>query len=307
MSSGPRVSILMATLNCVEYIERTIATVTDQSFEDWELIVMDACSTDGTVEAIQGLAHPNIRLHVEPDEGVSHAWDKAMRLARGDYLLLLCGQDGYHDPDWLKTCVDTMDGDGEVSLVWGVPAHLLGEGGELVPGGWWSVYVKDQELLAAHQKQGWLQQWLSTGCTFPDGNMCIRREVYVSCVPAYRPGSRVMDMLHQFFYNFVSRGYMPWGVGRIVSFSRTHEGQLSAVLAHQMRLSVHDYTRRVRRHRARLLADELEHVFRDGAGQTVSVLPPLSGRVTMEHLLIRDQDGNLVDGTELFLAAFPAD
>jgi glycosyltransferase involved in cell wall biosynthesis len=126
--SKPRISIVMATLNSVKFINSAIDSVIRQNYDKWELIVMDGGSTDGTIEVVKNYKHPNIYLFSEHDHGSYEAFLKGFDRARGDYLMCLTSSDGYLDEDWLRLCVDVLDSDSEVSLVWGIPAYCTEDG-----------------------------------------------------------------------------------------------------------------------------------------------------------------------------------
>ncbi|MEO2002533.1 MAG: glycosyltransferase [Candidatus Poribacteria bacterium] len=297
MSPSPRVSIIVPTLNCAPYIEETIASVLEQSLADWELLVFDACSTDGTPDAISRPGHPNIRVYVERDEGVAHAWDKGVHRASGDYVMLLCGGDGYRIPTWLQMCVDVMDIDSEVSLVWGVPSYSQeADHRDVLVVSPWDIYLGDSSVLQARQKTQWFWHWLRTASGFPDGNMCVRRGILLQCMPSYRLGTHVGDRLREFYFNFNSRGFLPYGLGAVATFASMPEDRLSTVREPEIRLGMHDYLRWVRRYREQLLEDRIQHVYRDGAGVPIGAIPPLKGRITLEDLLLATADGQLVDG-----------
>ncbi len=139
MSDHPRVTVIMATLNAETHVAESVDAVMDQTCESWELLVMDGLSTDRTTDIIRGYNSSRIRLVEETDDGVAHAWDRAINVARGDYVLFLCASDVYTDAGWLEACVDVMDTDPEVSLVWGLSAISDEEGGAV--GEIWSRVV----------------------------------------------------------------------------------------------------------------------------------------------------------------------
>lgn len=126
----PRISIISPILNVERYIAQTIESILQQSFQDWELLVMDGASTDGTLNIVRGYAQkdPRILVHSDPDEGVAHAADKGFRLARGEFVTLMCGQDGFLDHHWLKRCTEVFDGDPAVSLVWALSKMMSDDG-----------------------------------------------------------------------------------------------------------------------------------------------------------------------------------
>lgn len=126
--SKPKISIVMPTLNSVKFVRQAIDSVLRQSFDGWELVVMDGGSTDGTLEVVASFGHPNIHLFSESDEGSYHAFIKGFDRSCGEYLMGLPSSDGYLDDDWLRLCVDALDSDSEVSLVWGIPASCTEDG-----------------------------------------------------------------------------------------------------------------------------------------------------------------------------------
>jgi glycosyltransferase involved in cell wall biosynthesis len=90
----PRVSIVMPTYNRIDTIGRAIASVRDQTFQDWELIVVDDGSTDGTCDLVAGV-DPRVRLIVQENQGVAGARNAALATARGDLVAFLDSDDAW--------------------------------------------------------------------------------------------------------------------------------------------------------------------------------------------------------------------
>ena len=61
-SMNPRVSIILPTYNGKKYIRESIDSILKQSFTDWEFIVVDDCSTDGTAEILKEYADSCVRI-----------------------------------------------------------------------------------------------------------------------------------------------------------------------------------------------------------------------------------------------------
>ena len=264
----PRVSIVTATLNAERFLAETLDTVVRQTLCEWELLIMDAGSTDSTLDIVAGYDRPNIRVFEEPDEGVPQAWDRGIDRAAGDFVLFLCSSDGFLDDDYLRRCVQIMDDDVEVSLVWGIPVRCDEDGSNH------QAFGLHPATIEHYQKDGWILLWLATGTDVPDFNMCVRRPVLRSCMTPYLPGTRVTDKFQEFLYNFNTRGYMPYGLTTAPAYSRDHPQRLSDEprirAAH--RLGVGDYMRKGRRYRRRLDRGELTHYFRDGMGDVIGRL-----------------------------------
>jgi len=90
----PLVSFVIASRNMGSQLPRAVASVLSQTYGDIELIVMDGGSQDGTVEYLQGIADPRLQWRSEEDGGLTFAWNKALKLAQGEWLLFL-GADDY--------------------------------------------------------------------------------------------------------------------------------------------------------------------------------------------------------------------
>lgn len=84
-----RLSIITINYNNCEGLQKTIKSVVSQSFRDFEWIVIDGGSTDGSKELIERYAQ-YMAYHVsEPDRGIYHAMNKGIIQAKGEYCLFL--------------------------------------------------------------------------------------------------------------------------------------------------------------------------------------------------------------------------
>jgi len=147
-SELPLVSVLCAIRNDVRFIRETLDSVIRQNYTNWELIVLDGASTDGTVEIVKEFAqkYPNIIFHSEADDGQWQALDRALTLAKGQYIMQVCGQDGYLNNDWMARCVEVFLKKPEISLVWGIPFDMS-EGGELLgPHYAYATFLRDSKF-----------------------------------------------------------------------------------------------------------------------------------------------------------------
>lgn len=93
MSPGvPRVSIVLPTYNRRDTIRRAVDSVLAQRFDDWELLVVDDGSTDGTGEMVANV-DPRIRLFVQENQGVGGARNTGLAAARGSLVAFLDSDD----------------------------------------------------------------------------------------------------------------------------------------------------------------------------------------------------------------------
>lgn len=99
-------TLITVTFNAEGTLERTLRSVERQTHRDFQHIIMDGASTDGTLRMAQAYAQRNDGLAIEvvsePDQGLYHAMNKALRRAMGDYVVFLNAGDCLHAPDTLE-------------------------------------------------------------------------------------------------------------------------------------------------------------------------------------------------------------
>ena len=114
----PRVSVVVPSYNNASFIEATMDSILAQTFEDFELVVADHSSVDGTWELLQRYAaDPRVRLlRTEAGGGAPRNWGRVTDAARGELVKLVCGDDVIY-PDCLSRQVEAMDANPSVVLV----------------------------------------------------------------------------------------------------------------------------------------------------------------------------------------------
>ena len=95
----------MFTKNGMPFVREAVASLEAQAFDDYELVVQDAVSTDGTLEFLRELRLPDIRLASEHDSGLGDAYNRAFTRCTGDIV-------GTLDADnlLLPNALETVDG-----------------------------------------------------------------------------------------------------------------------------------------------------------------------------------------------------
>lgn len=90
------VSVIMPAYNCADYIGKSIDSVLGQTYRNWELVIVDDCSTDGTYRIAQTYADKDKRIKVhrlDENSGAAIARNKAADLSGGYYLAFLDSDD----------------------------------------------------------------------------------------------------------------------------------------------------------------------------------------------------------------------
>lgn len=130
----PKVSVIMATRNQGDWIYRSLKSVTNQSFKDWELIIVNDGSTDNTEEIIQNFQKKDKRiiyLDNGKNLGVPKSFNRAMALAQGKYIARIDSDDVWIGKDKLKKQYDFLETYPDYAAVSGGMIVIDSEGKEL--------------------------------------------------------------------------------------------------------------------------------------------------------------------------------
>ncbi len=98
------VSIIMPTYNCGKFIAETIESIQAQTYDNWEIVIVDDCSTDNTREIVDDYISKDARIKyhcLETNSGAAVARTKSMELAEGEYIAF-CDSDDLWMPDKLE-------------------------------------------------------------------------------------------------------------------------------------------------------------------------------------------------------------
>lgn len=102
MASGyPLISIITITYNAAGSLTPTMRSVREQTFQDFEHLIIDGASNDNTLEIARSLGGKSLRILSEPDKGLYDAMNKGLKMARGKYVLFLNAGDAFHSKEVL--------------------------------------------------------------------------------------------------------------------------------------------------------------------------------------------------------------
>ncbi|MDQ6623534.1 MAG: glycosyltransferase [Verrucomicrobiota bacterium] len=114
---NPILSVCIPTYNSAGYLRQTLESVLTQSFTDYELVIVDNASQDGTVALVKSIADPRIRLHQNPQNvGALENHNVCLRAAAGKYIKFFCSDD-IMLPGTLQKMVDALNQHPNVGLV----------------------------------------------------------------------------------------------------------------------------------------------------------------------------------------------
>ncbi len=129
-----KLSIITINRNNAEGLEKTLCSVAAQSFREFEYIVIDGASTDGSVEVIKKyeaqFAH--LKWVSEPDRGIYNAMNKGLRMATGDYIQILNSGDCLASNDILERMLAALEEAGNPSILYGNMVKCFPDGRKMV-------------------------------------------------------------------------------------------------------------------------------------------------------------------------------
>jgi glycosyltransferase involved in cell wall biosynthesis len=129
----PLVSIITPVLNGIQYLETCITSILSQSYPYIEHIFIDGGSSDGTLEMLSGYQanYPErIRLISEPGMGVGDAWNKGLKVAKGNIFGWL-GADDMSEPEAIQTIIDFFKEKPDAYFVFG-DCNFINAAGEII-------------------------------------------------------------------------------------------------------------------------------------------------------------------------------
>ncbi len=124
----PLVSILTPSYNQAEWLSDNLHSVACQTYPNVEHVVMDGGSTDSSVGILEA-AGDSVTWRSEPDEGQSHAINKAFRASSGEIIGWINSDDAYFDCSVIEDVVSLFEAHPEVDVVYGHCAQTTAAGG----------------------------------------------------------------------------------------------------------------------------------------------------------------------------------
>jgi glycosyltransferase involved in cell wall biosynthesis len=152
----PAVSVVVPNYNHARFLRQRIDSILAQTFQDFEVILLDDCSTDDSRDILREYASDSrVRLDFNEQNsgGTYKQWNKGVRVARGEYVWI-AESDDYADLRFLEKLVALLDGDASLGLVF-CRSWRVSEDGKL------DGFV-DSDL--ADNLRRWTSDFVASGC-----------------------------------------------------------------------------------------------------------------------------------------------
>lgn len=180
----PRYSIITVCYNEIAHIRDTLDSIKNQTFKDFEMIVIDGGSTDGTRDVILQY-QPYLKWWCsEPDNGIYHAMNKGVSHASGEYVIFMNGGDCFHSGDVLERMerahvwADIVEGQAlradtkelirnqQADLLHKLLSDGISHQSTFIRRSLFDVYRYDENYRIASDWKFWLQTIAGEGCSY---------------------------------------------------------------------------------------------------------------------------------------------
>lgn len=128
------VTVVIPTYNKAAYVRETLHSIHNQSYRDWQLLIMDDASTDGTVSIVRESTDPARTQIVvnSTNQGICHVLNQALKRIHTKYFIQVDGDD-WITPDTIEVLLGEMErGTEQIALAYGNTSHWHEENGTLL-------------------------------------------------------------------------------------------------------------------------------------------------------------------------------
>ena len=155
------ISIVIPLYNKESCVQKTIDSILVQSFKDFEVVIVDDGSTDGSARIVSSIPDDRIKLVTKPNGGPSSARNRGIKEAKGEYVAFIDADDIW-SPDYLKAMADLIVSFPE-AVIWGVNYTMIQEG--------------QVKAVTVNEFRGYVsEKWDYFPFFFSSSSTCCRRE-----------------------------------------------------------------------------------------------------------------------------------
>jgi glycosyltransferase involved in cell wall biosynthesis len=206
----PLISVVVAVYNGSLYLGETIQSVLDQTFKDFELILVDDCSTDNSVDIIKSYTDPRIKLVQNSQNlGVVKNTNLGFAIARGRYIALL-GHDDICVPERLQTQYDCMENNPSISFC----------------GSWMETFGSTNQIITYPNKQEVINSKLLFSTTFGAPSVMMRKRDFWENKLIYRDSYKCAED-YDLWVRASIRGLKSTNIPQVLVKYRVHDKQMS--------------------------------------------------------------------------------
>lgn len=217
----PKVSVIVPNYNHAPYLEQRIESILNQSYQDFELILLDDCSTDNSIEVLSKYAtHPKVSHYIvnQKNSGSTFKqWDKGINLAAGDWIWI-AESDDWADISLLQTIIEALLSD-EKLVIGYVQSYFVVEKNDI-------KYVSSQnKIVTIENGFDFIKSHLLHGNAIFNASMALfKKSAYSNIKGDFKNFKFCGDWL--FWAQIAEQGDV-FISGKILNYFRNHAGDVS--------------------------------------------------------------------------------
>ena len=167
---GPLVSVFIPAYNAEPFVSQAIESVLNQTYQNFELIIIDDGSTDQTRQILTTYeAHPKVTIHHHPhNKGMAPTWNEGLALGQGEFIAKLDADD-FYEPDYLQTIVEFFQNHPSVGLAFSGLNLIYPDGRSEPEMAFLNSWARGRRAFLAS---------LLRLCSIRSPTVCVRRDCY---------------------------------------------------------------------------------------------------------------------------------
>ena len=268
-----KLSILVASKNQSKFIPDLLSSLDQQTFQDFELVVVDSFSSDGSIDLFK--SYKKTRLFLR-DCSANDAYLFALKNAHGKYVMLATTSDYLYSEKWIENSIRALELDSNLSLVWSSAVNINESG--VLRGVWGEHFLHNYPP----SKFNYLPFWLFNPY-LPELNFVVRSKVYKYCLSKHVN----LDYMYVFMLNFTKYGFLQKYIPDLAHAGRSHPGSLT------IKNRFHDFNQfyiLLRKHQLIYLIQVIlgikQHIFRDSQMRKIKSLS-LDQKMLMPIIILK--------------------
>ena len=210
-------SILVASKNQARYLKDMISALKAQSFQDFEVIVVDAYSKDDSTRIFS--IYEKIKL-IQVECDANEAYLIALENASGKYIMIATTSDFLYTNRWIESAINRLESDDELSCVWG-SGVCVSEDGRVK-----SLWADHYFICPPPSKNKYLYFWLYESY-LPELNYVVSKDVFSYCIKSLDKNKYSFNVNNIFLYNFTRYGFLQEYIAEVANAGRLHGNSLS--------------------------------------------------------------------------------
>jgi glycosyltransferase involved in cell wall biosynthesis len=173
MNSAPRLSVIIPNYNHASFLEQRIESVLNQTYQDFEVIILDDCSTDHSRDIIERYRnHPKVRLilYNETNSGNTFVqWKKGIELAEGAWIWM-AESDDWCEPTFLEETYPSQDDPNLKHVVLSYCGSIMYRGNDIL------LYPTIRHMNSVVEGKTFVRNYMASGNAIYNASMCIFRK-----------------------------------------------------------------------------------------------------------------------------------